>query len=90
MGENNNEINLEEYYLNDYGKVVFRHYCNKKLFLHRPYYWQDRIIMLDESSGRQHIDSFRFSTFDLGAWEPVTKEQAAKVKGSFTEIYEDE
>ena len=75
--------------LNEYGRLVFRHYANKNLFLHRPFKWQDRIMMLHESDkGRQHIQDFKFSTFDLTGWIPVTKEEDEKVKGNYTEIYE--
>ena len=52
--------------LDEYGRLVFRHYANKNLFLHRPFSWQDRITMLHESDkGRQFIQQFKFSTFDL-------------------------
>lgn len=80
----NKEIELDKH-----GRLVFRHYSNKNLFLHRPYRWSDRLIMLHESNenGRQVIDEFKYSTFNLNAWIPVTVEEDKLIKSNYTEIY---
>ena len=73
--------------LDEYGREVWRHKTNKRLFLHKPYRWVDRLIMIDEAGGRQVIDEYLYSTYDLGAWTPVTKEEEDKVEVDYTEIY---
>lgn len=85
----NNEQDFKNHYLNEHGRLVFKHKTHKNMFLHRDYYWVDSITMLHESNdaGRQYIDSFKFSTYDLSAWELITKEQDEKVKSNYTEIY---
>jgi hypothetical protein len=78
---------MKEIELNEHGKLVFKHKTNKRLFLDRSYRWVDRLILLDETDGRQVIDEFKYSTFDLSAWEPMTKEEFDSVKSSYKEIY---
>jgi len=41
------EIELDGYRL-----LIFKHKTNKRLFLERPYYWVDRIILIDETEDR--------------------------------------
>ena len=43
--------------LNEHGLLVFKHKTNKRLFLQKTYRWVDRLILLDETEGRQIIDS---------------------------------
>lgn len=74
--------------LNEFGLLVFKHKTNKRLFLQKAYRWVDRLILLDETEDRQIVDSYKFSTYNLGAWEPMTKEEFNKVKTKFREIYE--
>lgn len=76
--------------LNDFGLAVFKHKTNKRLFLHREYSWVDRITLLDETEGRQIIDDYKFSTYDLSAWEAMTRDEYSKVKHKYKEIYEEE
>ena len=76
-----------EHELNDYGLLVFKHKTNQRLFLQRSFKWIDRITMIDETEERQIIDTFKYSEFDLGAWEPMTKEEYTKVKKNFREVY---
>ena len=93
------ELELEEHYLDKYGKVVFKHKTNKDHFIERAYYWKDRCIMLyehiqkdnttiaGEYMARTLLDSYQFSTYDFGAWEPMTKQEYDSVKRTYTEIY---
>lgn len=76
--------------LNKNGLSVWKHKTNKRLFLQQSYRWKDSLILLDETEGRQIIDSFKASTFDYSAWEPMSVEEYKKVKNKFKEIYEDE
>lgn len=80
-------IDYNNNYLNEFGLLVFKHKTNKRLFLERSYSWIDRVIMLDETEGRQVIMTFKFSTFDFSAWELVTKEEFDSVKTCYKEIF---
>lgn len=73
--------------LNEFGKKVWKHKTNKRLFLQQSYSWVDRLSLLDETEGRQIIMSFKASTFDYGSWEPMTIEEYKSVKSKFKEIY---
>jgi hypothetical protein len=73
--------------LNEYGLLVFKHKTNKRLFLQRSYRWVDRLTLIDETEGRQIIDEFKFSTFDLSAWSPLTKDEYDNVKSNYKEIW---
>ncbi len=74
--------------LDTYGRLVFKHKTNKRLFLERPYEWVDRLILLDETEGRDVVMDFKYSTFDFYAWAPVTKEEYNSVKSKYREIYD--
>lgn len=73
--------------LNDHGLLIFKHKTNKRLFLYRPYRWVDRLTLLDETEGRQVIDTYKFSTYDFGAWESINKEEYSKIERSYKDIY---
>jgi len=60
--------------LNEFGKRVWKHKTNKRLFLEQSYEWVDNLILLDETDGRQVVDSYKSSTYDFSAWQPMTKE----------------
>jgi hypothetical protein len=74
--------------LNEYGLRVWKHKTNKRLFLEQPYSWVDILNLLDETEGRQHVMSFKTSTFDYNAWEPMTQEEYNSVKAYYKEIYQ--
>jgi len=73
--------------LNENGLLVYKHMTNKHLFLQRSYRWKDSILLMDESNGRQIIQGFKYSTFDLSGWELITKEEYDKVEKKYTDIY---
>ena len=78
---------MENFELNDSGLRVWRHKTNKRLFLEQQYGWVDKVVMLDETEGRQVIDIYRASTYNFGAWEPVTQDEYKLVKQKYTDIY---
>ena len=73
--------------LNKHGMRVWKHKTNKRLFLQQSCRWKDSLVLLDETEGRQIVDSFKASTFDYGAWDYMTQEEYDSVKSKFTEIY---
>ncbi len=72
--------------LDEYGKLVFKHKTNPNLFAERPYWWVDRIIVLDETKGRRVIQDTQYSKFDLSDWEPMTKEEYACVERKYKDL----
>jgi hypothetical protein len=73
--------------LNEFGMRVWKHKTNKRLFLQQSYRWKDNLILLDETEGRQIVDSYQASTYDFSAWEPMTREEYDTVVSDFKEIY---
>jgi hypothetical protein len=73
--------------LNEHGMKVWKHKTNKRLFLQQSYSWKDDLILLDETEGRQIVDSYKSSTYDFSAWEPMTKEEYDLVVSNYKEIY---
>ena len=65
--------------LNEFGLRVWKHKTNKRLFLRQDYRWVDRLSLIDETEGRQHVDS---------VWEPMTIKEYEKVTSKYQEIYE--
>jgi len=73
--------------LNEFGKRVWKHKTNKRLFLEQSYEWVDNLILLDETDGRQVVDSYKSSTYDFSAWQSMTKQEYDSVKSKYTEVY---
>lgn len=73
--------------LNEHGLRVWKHKTNKRLFLQQSYRWKDSLVLLDETEGRQIVDVFIASTFDYGAWTPMSQEEYNSVKLKYRDIY---
>ena len=73
--------------LNETGLQVWKHKTNKRLFLEKSYRWSKSIVLIDETDGRQVIDSFVFDSFNFSAWELVTIEESKKIKNRYRDIY---
>lgn len=73
--------------LNEFGKRVWKHKTNKRLFLEQSFGWKDNLILLDETEGRQVVDSYKVSEYDFSAWEPMTQEEYDLVDSSYKEIF---
>jgi len=73
--------------LDEFGKQVWKHKTNKRLFLEQSFAWVDGLILLDETIGRQIVDEYKASSYDFSAWEPMTKEEYKSVKSKYREIY---
>ena len=73
--------------LNESGLRVWKHKTNKRLFLHQSYRWVDRVMLIDETEGRELIMDFKASTFDFYAWDPMTKEEYNRIECNYKEIY---
>lgn len=73
--------------LNEFGKRVWKHKTNKRLFLEQSFGWKDNLILLDETEGRQVVDSYKVSEYDFSAWEPMTQEEYDSVDSRYKEIF---
>lgn len=74
--------------LDEFGKKVWKHKSNKRLFLEQSYRWKDTLVLIDETEGRQIIDDYKASTYDYFAWTPMTKEEYDSVKSYYKEIHQ--
>lgn len=74
--------------LNEHGMRVWKHKTNKRLFLQQSYRWKDSLSLIDETEGRQIVDTFQASTYDFSAWTPMTQEEYNSVKLKYREVYE--
>lgn len=82
-------INLiNEFELNNHGLKAWKHKTNKHLFLEQSYRWVDNLVLLDETDGRQVVDSFKASTFNYDAWEPMTQDEYDRIEKKYKEIYD--
>ena len=73
--------------LDEFGKRVWKHKTNKRLFLEQSYYWVDRLTLIDETEGRDIVMDFKASTFNFYTWESMTKQEFDSVKSKYIEIY---
>lgn len=81
---------MDKIILNEFGLCVWKHKTNKRLFLQQSYSWKDDLVLLDETEGRQIVDSFVASSFDYSAWTPMTEEEFGRVKSKYMEIYDEQ
>ena len=84
----NNEKQYVDYYLNEFGKLLFAHKTDKHVFVHRAYHWSDRYVKTDESKGRiTVIETGKFSEFDKSEYRLVTLEEFKTVEKKYGDIY---
>lgn len=77
--------------LNEFGKRVWKHKTNKRLFLEQAYGWKESLTLLDETNGRSVIFGFdNESDVDFTEWEPMTKSEYDSVVSKYSEIYQRE
>jgi hypothetical protein len=56
--------------LDEFGKRVWKHKTNQRLFLEQSYSWKERIVLIEEfEKERNVVMSFKLS--DLGYMKPV-------------------
>lgn len=84
------EEKWKDYYLDEFGKLVFQSLINPNIFAHRTYHWVDIIAFADEAKGRKYLGQLSFSKFEeeliKDNWILITKEEAARVKADWREI----
>jgi hypothetical protein len=74
--------------LDEFGKRVWKHKTNQRLFLEQSYSWKERIVLIEEfEKERNVVMSFKLSDFDFSAWTPMTKEEYDSVKSFYKDIY---
>jgi hypothetical protein len=73
--------------LNEYGLAAWKHKYSKTLFAERTYFWVDRLVIIDESEGREIVDDVLFSTFDFKDWIPITLDQNALAKQGYKDAF---
>jgi hypothetical protein len=74
--------------LNEFGKKVWKHKTNKRLFLEQSYSWKERLTLIEEfENERNVVMAFELNSFDFSAWTPMSKEEYDSVKSSYKEIY---
>ncbi|MFK5882805.1 MAG: hypothetical protein QM489_00480 [Candidatus Izemoplasma sp.] len=83
-----NEKQLQPFYLNTSGLLIYKHKTHPNMFLHRQFAHVDRISLLHESfEGRCCIDDFCFSTFNTDAWRLITIAENNLVKAHYNELW---
>ena len=76
--------------LNEFGKRVWKHKSNKKLFLEQAYGWKQNLYLLDETNGRKIAASYDETEVDFLEWEPMTKFEYDLVEYKYCEVYKRE
>jgi hypothetical protein len=81
-------INYMNMTLDEFGKKVWKHKTNKRLFLEQAYIWKERLILIEEfEDERNGVMTFELNGFDFSAWTPMTKKEYDSVKSQYKEIY---
>jgi hypothetical protein len=88
MAERIKKLNDDAIKLDQFGKQVWKHKTNKRLFLEKSYGWHNNLVLIDETEGRQIIMGFDASDFNYDAWQPMTQEEFDSVVSKYKEIYE--
>jgi len=75
--------------LNEFGKKVWKHKTNKRMFLEQSYVWKERLTLIEEfEEERNVVMTFELNNFDFSAWTPMTQEEFNSVKNQYKDIYE--
>jgi hypothetical protein len=74
--------------LDEFGKKVWKHKTNKRMFLEQSYAWKERLTLIEEfEDERNVVMTFGLKSFDFSPWTPMTKEEFNSVKSQYKEIY---
>ena len=74
--------------LDEFGKKVWKHKTNKRLFLEQSYIWKERLTLIEEfEDERNVVMTFELNSFDFSAWTPMTKEEFDSVKSYYKETF---
>jgi hypothetical protein len=74
--------------LNEFGKRVWKHKVNRRLFLEQSYRWVKDVYVIEESEDcRRLVESYSLTTVDLSEWVPMSKQEFDTVKYYYREIY---
>jgi hypothetical protein len=77
--------------LDEFGKKVWKHKTNKRLFLEQSYIWKERLTLIEEfEDERNVVMTFELNSFDFSAWAPMTKEEFDSVKSYYKETFKSE
>jgi hypothetical protein len=79
---------IKDMELNEFGKRVWKHKTNKRLFLEQSYIWKERLTLIDEfEDERNVVMTFELNSFDFSSWTPMMKEEFDSIKSQYKEIY---
>jgi type IV secretory pathway VirB4 component len=74
--------------LDEFGKRVWKHKTNKRMFLEQAYHWKKTMILLEEfEEERNVVMCLDIETTNLDSWVPMTKKEFESVKRCYKEIY---
>ena len=77
--------------LDEFGKKVWKHKTNKRLFLEQSYIWKERLTLIEEfEDERNVVMTFELNSFDFSAWTPMTKKEFDSVKSYYKETFKSE
>ena len=80
-------IDLDKYWLDQWGQLAFQNKKYPYKFAHRAYHWVNRIIFTDESDWtRKSVGQSKFSEFNFDDWIPITKEEYSFIRSLFREV----
>jgi len=74
--------------LDEFGKRVWKHKTNKRMFLEQTYHWKKTMVLIEEFEDERNIVmSLDIEKTDLSSWMPMTKKEFDSVKRNYKEIY---
>lgn len=70
------KVDETQFWINEYGLLLFRNKFNKDLVLKRPYHWcEDNYLVIDEGRQNLIVETPKLHEIDFDDWTPITKEE---------------
>ena len=74
--------------LDEFGKKVWKHKTNKRMFLEQSYNWKERLTLIEEfGDERNVVMQFNTAGFDFSAWTPMSQSEFDSIRSYYREIY---
>jgi hypothetical protein len=72
----------------EFGKKIWKHKTNKRMFLEQSYRWKNKLTLIEEfEDERTVVMQFNTVGFDFSAWTPISQSEFNSIRNFYREIY---